>query len=148
MTHPDDDIKADIAAPQLGTANGRQSLRDRADARIKKQQAATPQNFEAMSPETAQRMLHELHAHQIELEMQNEELREAQLVLDLARARYFDLYDLAPLGYITFNPQGFIEQANLAAASVLGLHRTELLKKPLSKFIFKEDQDIFYLKRK
>ncbi len=86
--------------------------------------------------------------HQIELEMQNEELRRPQAELDAARARYFDLYDLAPVGYCTLSEKGLILEANLTAATLLGVARGALVKQPISRFILKEDQDIYYLHRK
>ena len=105
-------------------------------------------NPEAMSPEDVRRMLHELRVHQIELEMKNEELRRAQVELDTARARYFDLYDLAPVAYITVDLQGLILESNLAASGLLGVPRFVMVKRPLSQFIFPDDQDIYYLHRK
>jgi len=89
--------------------------------------------------------LHELRVHQVELEMQNEELRRTQGVLETLQARYFDLFDLAPVGYCTVNEQGLIQQANLATAALLGLARDALTQQRFSRFIVKEDQDIFYL---
>ncbi len=86
--------------------------------------------------------------HQIELEMQNEELRRTQEELEVSRARYFDLYDLAPVGYFTLSEQGLILEANLTAAKLLGVARGALVKQPLSRFILREDQDIHYLHRK
>jgi PAS domain S-box-containing protein len=101
-----------------------------------------------MSPEEARRTLHELRVHQVELEMQNEELRRAQLELDAARARYFDLYDLAPVGYCTLSEQGLILEANLTAATLLGVARGALVKQPISRFILDADEDIYYMHRK
>jgi two-component system, cell cycle sensor histidine kinase and response regulator CckA len=89
-----------------------------------------------------------LRVHQIELEMQNEELRRTQEELEVSRARYFDLYDLAPVGYFTLSEQGLILEANLTAAKLLGVARGALVKQPLSKFILREDQDIHYRRRK
>ncbi|MDO8250739.1 MAG: EAL domain-containing protein [Rhodoferax sp.] len=100
------------------------------------------------SPEGARLMLHALRVHQIELEMQNEELRRVQVELDAARARYFDLYDLAPVGYCSVSETGLILHANLTAAALLGLARSELVKRPISRFIVKADQDIYYLLRR
>ncbi|MEI7639050.1 MAG: PAS domain S-box protein, partial [Syntrophus sp. (in: bacteria)] len=78
-----------------------------------------------------------------------EELRRSQLELDTARARYFDLYDLAPVGYCTISEKGLILEANLTVATMLGLtHRGALAERPLSQYIFKEDHDIYYLHRK
>ncbi len=102
----------------------------------------------ALSPEKTRQMLHELQVHQIELEMQNEELRAAQVELDASRARYFHLYDLAPVGYLTASESGLIEEANLTAANLLGTTRGALVGQPLSRFILPQDQDIYYLHRK
>jgi PAS domain S-box-containing protein len=93
-------------------------------------------------------LLHELQVHQVELEMQNEELRRTQVQLDTAQADYFDLYNLAPVGYCTLSEQGLILQANLTAATLLGTTRDALVLQPISRFILKEDQDIYYLFRK
>jgi CheY-like chemotaxis protein len=79
--------------------------------------------------------------------MQNEELRRAQAELDDARARYFDLYDLAPVGYCTLSEQGLILETNLTAVILLGVPRGALVKQPISRFILKEDHDIYYLHR-
>jgi two-component system cell cycle sensor histidine kinase/response regulator CckA len=103
---------------------------------------------EAGLPETTKLLLHELRVHQIELEMQNEELRGAQVELDVSRARYFDLYDLAPVGYVTVGENGLIQQSNLTIATLLGVTRADLSQRPLSRFIQKEDADGFYLLRK
>jgi len=69
-------------------------LRKRAEEMTRDKAAQSPENLEALSPDETRQMLHELRVHQIELEMQNEELRTAQAELEAARARYFDLYDL------------------------------------------------------
>jgi PAS domain S-box-containing protein len=86
--------------------------------------------------------------HQIELEMQNMELRLAYAELDAVRASYFDLYNVAPVGYFTISEKGLILEANLTAATLLGLARSAMIKQPISRFIHKEDQDIYYLQRK
>jgi PAS domain S-box-containing protein len=120
-------------------------LRKRAEAMTG---ADEPQSRESLSPEEARRTLQELRVHQIELQMQNEELRRAQVVLDAARARYFDLYDLAPVGYVTVSENGLILEANLTAARLLGVGRDALVKRRLTSFILREDEDIYYLQRK
>jgi len=100
------------------------------------------------SIEEAQATIHELRVHQIELEMQNEELRRTQSELDLAKARYFDLYDLAPVGYCTVSMDGRILESNLTAVKLLGIDRKALLNLPITGFILQEDQDIYYLHRR
>ena len=99
------------------------------------------------TPAEVERIVHELQVHQLELEMQNDELRRSQLELDLSRARYFDLYDLAPVGYCTISEAGVILEANLTAANLLGVTRADLVKRPLSQFIFRGDQDLYFLCR-
>jgi len=91
--------------------------------------------------------LHELHLHQIELRMQNEELLRTQVELDASRTRYFDFYNLAPVGFLTTSDSGLILEANLPAATLLGVARNELIKQPFSRFILKADQDIYYFHR-
>src|SRR5664280_1053093 len=78
----------------------------------------------------------------------NEEMSRAQAELDAARGRYFDLYDLAPIGYCTLNDHGLIMEANLTAAALLNLARERLVGQLLNRFILKEDQDIYYLNNK
>jgi PAS domain S-box-containing protein len=95
-----------------------------------------------LSPEAVRQLLHELRVHQIELETQNEELRRAQAELEASRARYFDLYDMAPVGYFTLSEQGRILEANLTAAALLGVARGALLGQLLFQFIVREDQNI------
>ena len=123
-------------------------LRQRAEAASRQEAVPSPDASEALSPAEMRQTLHELRVHQIELEIQNEELRQAQAELDATRARYFDLYDLAPVSYITVNEPGLILEANLTAATLLGMPRGALVKQPLSRFILKEDQDFYYLQRK
>jgi PAS domain S-box-containing protein len=113
-----------------------------------KAKAIGTQDVEPVSPEQAGRTVHELRVHQIELEMQNEELRRLQEVLEAQRARYFDLYDLAPIGYLTVSQKGFVLEVNLTAATLLGVARADLLKRLLSGRVLPEDQDILYRHRK
>ena len=136
------DDRPEQAAP---SASSGQDLRRQAE---EKAISLEPQDLDTLSPEETRQTLHELRVHQIELEMQNEELRRAQAELDAARARYFDLYDLAPVGYCTLSEPGLILEANLTAVTLLGVARGALVKQPLSRFILKEDQDIYYLHRK
>lgn len=95
-----------------------------------------------------QALLHELNVYRVELEMQNEELRAAQLELEAARQAYSDLYDFSPVGYLTMNVKGLIKVANLTAASLLGTPRGRLVGQNLSKFFAFEDRDALFLHRK
>jgi PAS domain S-box-containing protein len=97
----------------------------------------------AMSDKEAGRLIHELQVHQIELEMQNEELRKSQAELEESRTKYSDLYDFAPVGYFTFDKHGLILEANLAAATQLGVERSRFINKPFRAYIVTEDREIF-----
>jgi PAS domain S-box-containing protein len=91
--------------------------------------------------------LHELQVHQIELEMQNGELLQTQYELEALKDRYFDLYDMAPVGYLTLNEKGLVREANLTAATMLGVVRSSLLKNKLEQFICRDERDEFLLQR-
>jgi len=123
-------------------------LRQRALSKVAETPALTIERPDPLSPEVIGQMLHELRVHQIELEMQNDELRRTQNELEASRTRYVELYDLAPVGYCTVSEAGLIWQANFSAASLLGVARGVLVKQPLTRFIFKDDQDSYYLLRK
>ena len=124
------------------------ALRRQAEAIAGETAASSPVDIAVPSPDDTRRLLYDLRVHQIELEMQNEELRRAQVELDAGRARYFDLYDLAPVGYCTVNDKGMILEVNLTAAGLLGQPRNTLVTLPFSRFILKEDQDSFYRLRR
>ena len=122
-------------------------LRRQAEIIVQRKESQSSKDLEPMSSEEIRQILHDLQVHQIELEMQNEELRRVQADLSIAKERFFDLYDLAPVGYITVTEQGLILEANLTAATLLGVVRGALIENPISQFILKEDQDVFYLYR-
>jgi PAS domain S-box-containing protein len=132
----------------MNTKDKAAELRWRAEDLARRQISPLEEHLEVLSPESTLRTLHELRVHQIELEMQNDELRRVQAKLDTARARYFDLYDLAPVGYCIFSNEGLILEANQAAIDLLGLPRAALIKQPVTRFISAEDQDRYYLQRK
>ncbi len=90
----------------------------------------------------------DLHRHKNELLTQNEELHRIQQSLEVSHDQYVNLYDLAPVGYITSSDKGLILKANLTAASMLATERSTLLNCPVTRFIVPEDQDIHYLCRK
>jgi PAS domain S-box-containing protein len=104
-----------------------------------------PATNENLSGEEVEHLIHELQVHQIELEMQNEELRQTQEELETARQLYFDLFNQAPVGYLRLSNKGIILTANLAAASLLGIDPKRLETTSLTDYIFREDQDIYYL---
>jgi diguanylate cyclase (GGDEF)-like protein/PAS domain S-box-containing protein len=124
------------------------ALRRRAEAVAKAYHAEVSRGDQTLSPAKAIKTLHELRVHQIELEMQNEELRSTQLQLDAERDRYFQLYDLAPVGYLSVSEKGLILQANLSATQLLKGARIHLAKQLFSNFIAPSDQDIYYLLRR
>ena len=106
------------------------------------------EDLAALAPAEARRLLHELRVHQIELEMQNEELRRTQAELMASRTRYFDLHDLAPVGYLTISEAGLVVEANLRASALFGGARRALAGQPLSRFIHPADRDRYYYYRK
>jgi diguanylate cyclase (GGDEF)-like protein/PAS domain S-box-containing protein len=118
------------------------SIRQQAEdiARCKVEQS--PGQFITKSPE---QLVHELHVHQIELKLQNQELHRAQLELCAEKERYLELYNFAPVAFLSVSDKGLIIQANLAAANLLGLPQRELVNKRLSSFIVREYQDSYYL---
>jgi PAS domain S-box-containing protein len=120
------------------------SLRQQAEELALEKEAQSPDNLDAVSIEETRQALHELRVHQVELEMQNEELRRAQVELDAERARFFELFDLAPVGYCTVSDNGLIFEANLTLAMLLGVARGAIGKHPINRFILAEDQVICY----
>ncbi len=107
------------------------ALRKKALKKLKEQAGRLPE----LSSKDTQHLISELGTHQIELEMQNEELRKAQAELDASRRKYADLYDFSPVGYFTFDRRGVILDVNLTGASQIGVDKRELLKKPFSFFL-------------
>ena len=91
------------------------------------------------------RLIHELQTFQIELELQNDELRRAQQELMTFKIHYTRLYDFAPVGYVTLDEKGKILDANLTLARMLATEKSALVNRPLSDHILPRDQDIYYL---
>jgi diguanylate cyclase (GGDEF)-like protein/PAS domain S-box-containing protein len=85
-------------------------------------------------------LLQELSVHQIELEMQNEALRQAQVVIEESRDRYLDLYDFAPVGYLTLNREGMISEINLTGTTLLGMERKKLLQRRFAPLVSAADR--------
>ena len=105
--------------------------------------AATPPD--AMGSPDLQQLLQDLQLHQVELEMQNEELRRVQQELEVSKAGYVELYDQAPVGYCLIDSQGLVRQANLTLSTMLGLTCNDLLHRSLTPCFDPQDQDSFYL---
>jgi PAS domain S-box-containing protein len=117
-------------------------LRRRAEERF----AARPGDVvadRAKTPSETQRLLHELQVHQIELEMQNEELQRARIEVEQGLSRYTDLYEFAPVGYLTLNREGEIRQVNLTGARLLGLERSRLVGKRLAILVDADSRTVF-----
>jgi diguanylate cyclase (GGDEF)-like protein/PAS domain S-box-containing protein len=129
-----------LATPML-------SLQQRAETALQQSGIPLSDTIGTMSPAALQQTIHDLRVHQIELEMQSEELRRQQDELDRSQARYFDFYDMAPVGYCSVGESGLIEQANLTTAALLGTRRIVLVQQNIARFILPDDQDIFYLMR-
>lgn len=108
-------------------------LRSRAETNLERHPSAA-------KPRPVEKLLHELQVYQIELEMQNESLRAAQCELEASRDRYLDLFDFAPVGYLTLNTNGMIEELNLTAATLFGMERTKLLQRSFLARVLAEDQ--------
>ncbi|MGA8830609.1 MAG: PAS domain S-box protein, partial [Desulfomonilaceae bacterium] len=119
-------------------------MRRRAEAIVSEKLAAIS-DTPTLSSEELRNLVHEFQVHQVQLEMQNEALHEAQLALQMAHDKYIDLYDYAPVGYLTADNKWIIYEANLTATRLLGVDRMSLIGKPIARFVFKEDSDSCYL---
>ena len=106
-------------------------LRQQAEERLGKQKTAATSTLDA----DTQALIHELRVHQIELEMQNEELVQARAEAEAVRRLYTDLYDFAPVGYFTLARDGAINKINFAGAALLGVERDQLIKRRLGAFV-------------
>jgi len=127
--------KAKIAEPLKDQADNPNTLRRKAEKRLKEKKEGFTDG-EGRAPE---KIIHELEVHQIELEMQNEALRETHLALEESRNKYIDLYDFAPVGYLTLSKNAIIEEGNLTCAALLGVNRQNLINDRFRRFVAKED---------
>jgi PAS domain S-box-containing protein len=116
------------------------SLRKRAEEALRNKTI----EGKALTSEEARKLIHELSVYQIELEMQNENLRKSQIDLEESRDRYTDLYDFAPVGYFTLDKRGLILESNLTAAKMLGWERSLYIKKPFVHLVARGNRDSFY----
>jgi PAS domain S-box-containing protein len=129
-------IKEDAVKSKKST-----DLREKAEEIVQRK----TEDLQKISDKDIKSLVHELQVHQIELEMQNEELRKAQIELEESRNKYSDLYDFAPISYFTFDKNGLIIGVNLTGAAKLGMERSFLIKKPFSFYIAPDNKDVFYL---
>jgi len=118
-----------------GNQRGDAQLRAEAEARL----AAKRARRASAKERPVEELLHELQIQQIELEMQNETLRQAQIALEESRDRYIDFYDFAPVGYLTLSEKGLIAEINLGGAEMLGVDRAKLLQRRFSPHVAAED---------
>lgn len=118
----------------------KEDLRRRAEELLRKIKAKHPQT---MDNKDFLSCIHELSVRQIELEMQNEELKRSQQEAENALNRYTDLYDFAPVGYFTFDKEGTILDVNLTGASLLGIERSSLIKRRFQSFVEPTSQAAF-----
>jgi two-component system, cell cycle sensor histidine kinase and response regulator CckA len=125
---------------KVKTMPGSEDLRRRAEERLK----SWDEDYTKFSPAEAQAMMQELHIHQIELQMQNEQLRQTQAELEAAVTKYADFYDFAPVAYLTLDERGRILEANLTAATMLGIERQRLLQRLVTTFMVREDRQIYF----
>ena len=117
-------------------------LRRRAEEQFEAHRAGSTADI-ANTPSGTQRLLHELQVHQIELEMQNEELQLARSEVEEGLSRYTDLYEFAPVGYLTLNRAGEILQLNLTGSRLLGLERSRLVGKRLAVMVDTDSRPVF-----
>ncbi len=112
-------------------------LRRRAENRLGETQAATGPH---PNKEDTSKLIHELQVHQIELEMQNEELIQARAEIEASLEKYSDLYDFAPVGYFTLTDEGIIREVNLTGTALLGEERSRLINQRFGLHVSVETQ--------
>ena len=128
-------------SPKKKPSTGQSILRQKTETALSTARA----QVEKMTSEEVQHLVHELQVHQIELEMQNEELRRTQLEIEVARDRYATLYDFTPVGYATLDGNGRILEANLPLCHLVGVSRSDILRKKFEELVDREDQSAFRL---
>ncbi len=118
-------------------------LKHRAEDQLDK----SPDTTQELKEKTPEEVIHELHVHQFELEMQNEELKRVQRELEALRSncqdKYQDLYDFAPVGYFTLTPKGLIVEVNLTGAALLGMPRPKLIGRGFGRFVSPKSLDLW-----
>ena len=124
----------DLGLPQAS------DLRHEAERRLHARKAGPA---EAMAEGDARALVHELQVHQIELEMQNEELQRARAAAEEASEKYYDLFDFAPVGYFLWDPRGTFWRSTWLGPRLLGLDRNAVIQKPFGQFVAMESRPAF-----
>jgi PAS domain S-box-containing protein len=104
-----------------------------------------PKAAGSLSAEDTRRLLEDLRLHQTELQMQNEEMKRAQEVIEESREKLSDLYDFAPVAYLTLDKDNIIKEANLTAAGLLGVPRQQLIGRPFFSFVTDDQRSRFFM---
>ncbi len=136
--------------PDLPSTNSKQvepipkNIRFKAEEKLKSMSITDQETMKNLSIQEVNEIIYDLHVHQIELEMQNEELKSVQSELYELKSRYFDLFDLAPIGYLILTDKGLIIEANLLACKMLNTEREKLKRARFPKFILPADQNLYY----
>jgi two-component system cell cycle sensor histidine kinase/response regulator CckA len=121
------------------TGSSDSALRGAAEENLGKSQDASPE----LADKTSEAIIHSLEVHEIEQEMQDEELKSVQNALDRSKDKYQDLYDFAPVGYFTLTPKGLIAEVNLTGAALLGMPRPKLIKRGFGHFVSPNSLDLW-----
>ncbi|MFO0754531.1 MAG: EAL domain-containing protein [Thermodesulfovibrionales bacterium] len=127
----------DSKKPLKNSPSDLSTLRKKAERKLREQ----TERLQDLSEQDVKRLVYELGTHQIELEIQNEELRRAQEELEESRRKYAELFDLAPIGYFTLDSNGLISEVNSTGAELLGFPKRFLQGRPLSQHLPREDRD-------
>jgi PAS domain-containing protein len=121
----------------LDNGGSKSDLRDAAEEKL----GMLPVVSHELKDQTTEQIIHELRVHQIELEMQNEELKRVQRALEDSGKEFQDLYDFAPVGYFTLTRKGIIRRVNLTGADLLGIPRSKLIGRGFGRFVATENLD-------
>ena len=132
-------VEMKIISQEEKRRNNEENSRLRDDAA--EQLGRLPRSAPDLNGQPTEDLVHELQVHQIELEMQAEELRRAHLTLKESRDRYLDLYEFAPIGYLTLTDKGLVIEVNLTGATLLDLVRNKMVRSRFSKFVAEKDVD-------
>jgi PAS domain S-box-containing protein len=130
-----------VDGKKAGKPGSGRSLRDGAEEQL----ARSPEPSHNLNEQSPEELIHELQVHQIELETQAEELRKAHLALEESRDKFLDLYEFAPVGYLTLTDKARITEVNLTGVTLLGVERSRLIREPFSKFISEKDSDPWHM---